>query len=138
MKIVISFLIVFLFFFVGCTEDCDSGGYDYIRLISTIELDGVASEVTFQKGCFEKPYCYEAKVDEKSMDSTSIIAISVKDTLHYLVDRKKWSDVYIVVDTIPIESCRSVHWLADRGTGHYRVDSKRLYSCVFFYEPSCP
>ena len=135
MKLLI--LLLLCFFFSGCPRDCSSDGYDYIRLISTIKFDAVTSGETFQNGCFEKPFCYEAKVEEKSTDSMLIVVISKEDTLHYLINRKKLSDAYIVVDTIPIGSCRSVHWLAERGTGHYRVDSKRLYSCVFFYEPSC-
>lgn len=137
MKTWITIFIVCSFIFYGCSGECEGDGYDYVRLISTVESDSVVSEKAFLSNCFEKPFCYEAKVEEKSADSMNVVFISKKDTLSHFIARQKGRDVYVVVDTIPIPSCQSVHWLAERGNGHYRVDSKRLYSCVFSYEPSC-
>ena len=139
MKVVISFLIVFLFFFVGCTEDCDSDGYNSVRIISTVKLDSIASDMLFREGCWaEGPICHEAPIDIKSTDSIHITVFSSEDSLFYKIKHRTMQNTYIIIDTIPAPSCKLVHGLAEhRGYGHYRVESKRLYSCVFFVTPTC-
>ena len=48
------------------------------------------------------------------------------------------ADINRVIDSVETPCDSSYSIISKRGSGHYRVDSKRLYSCVFYFEPSCP
>lgn len=137
MKLFFLILLACAFFFYGCPGECSSDGYDEVHIVSTVELDTIVSNISSYESCFEKPFCYQFKIKEDYADSVQLNAFAFDDTLQYLIKHKKWSDIYIVVDTIPIESCKDSHWLAWRGYGHYGTETKRFFSCVFFYEPSC-
>lgn len=131
--------LVFLFFCVflyGCLGECTVNDNDEIILVSTIVFDSTVSNETFQNDCKNKS-CYKAQIEKNRSDLVQIDVFSREDSLSYKIEHKKWSNVYIVIDSIPAKSCASSYWLADRGYGHYRVESNRLFSCVFYFEPSC-
>ena len=138
MKALIPLLVVCSLIFCGCPGDCETDGFDQYDIISNVKLDITSSGALFNKECWEKPFCYEALIKEDNSDSVFIKAMALDDTLSYSIAHQKYQDVYIVIDTIPIPSCKSSNWLAEHGGyGHYSVVSKHLYSCVFFFEPSC-
>lgn len=137
MKISFLILVVCAFFFYGCPGECTSDGYDEVQIVSTVELDSVISNISPYETCSETPFCYQLKTEENKKDSIEVEVFSLNDSLRYLIEHINLNDIYIVIDTIPIVSCKKSHWLAERGDGHYRVETKRLYSCVFFYEPTC-
>ena len=137
MKLFFLILLDCAFLFYGFLGECSSDGYDVVEIVSTIELDTIVSNISPYESCYEKPFCYRLKIKEDNADSVQLKAFAFDDSLQYLIEHKKWSDIYIVVDTIPIESCKDSHWLAKSGYGHYGAETKRFFSCVFFYEPSC-
>lgn len=116
--------------------ECTVNDNDEIILVSTIVFDSIVSNETFQNDCKNKS-CYKAQIEKNRSDLVQIDVFSREDSLSYKIEHKKWSNVYIVIDSIPAKSCASSYWLADREYGHYRVESNRLFSCVFYFEPSC-
>ena len=106
MRLNFLILLACAFFFYGCPGECSSDGYDEVHIVSTVELDTIVSNISSYESCFEKPFCYQFKIKEDYADSVQLNAFAFDDTLQYLIKHKKWSDIYIVVDTIPIESCK--------------------------------
>ena len=137
MKFYFLIAVACAFYFWGCPTECSGDGYDEVEIVSMVELDTIVSNISSFESCYEKPFCYRLKMRENDADSVQLRAFAFDDTLQYLIEHKKQSDIYIVVDTIPIESCKDSHWLAKSGYGHYKVETGRFFSCVFFYEPTC-
>lgn len=86
----------------------------------------------------DKCSSYEIPFQNGYKDTISLSVVVLGDTLDYVVGGKDLNNTYIVIDSVETPCDSSYSIISKRGSGHYRVDSKRLYSCVFYFEPSCP
>lgn len=137
MKIFVFLLPLLQILLSACDGDCPSTVDNRVRVISNIMLDSIISPATFEKRCSESECHAEGMIKNLNMDSIPVNIVAGSDTLLYLLAYDEMSDIYIIVDSVATD-CESSHSLSGRGLNHYRVDSGSIYSCVFYYEPSCP
>ena len=121
---------------------CDAGCPDteeYLEIKSVVTIDTILSNRHSYSNCSsDKCTSYEIPFQHGYKDTISLSVVVLGDTLDYVVSGKDLNNTYIVIDTVETPCDSSYSIISERGSGHYRVDSKRLYSCVFYFEPSCP
>lgn len=125
-------------FYTAC-DNCSGGFEERIEIKSVAEIDTILSNRHFYSDCIsEKCNSYEAPFQNGYKDTISLSVVVLGDTLDYVVSGKDMNNAYIVIDTVETPCDSSYSIISKRGSDHYRVNSKRLYSCVFYFEPSCP
>jgi len=121
---------------------CDAGCPDteeYLEIKSVVTIDTILSNRHSYSNCSsDKCTSYEIPFQHGYKDTISLSVVVLGDTLDYVVSGKDLNNTYIVVDTVETPCDSSYRTISERGSDHYRVDSKRLYSCVFYFEPGCP
>lgn len=121
---------------------CDAGCPDteeYLEIKSVVAIDTILSNRLSYSNCSsDKCTSYEIPFQHGYKDTISLSVVVLGDTLDYVVSGKDLNNTYIVIDTMETPCDSSYRTISERGSDHYRVDSKRLYSCVFYFEPGCP
>ena len=121
---------------------CDAGCPDteeYLEIKSVVAIDTILSNRHSYSNCSsDKCTSYEIPFQHGYKDTISLSVVVLDDTLDYVVSGKDLNNTYIVIDTVETPCDSSYSIISERGSDHYRVDSKRLYSCVFYFEPGCP
>lgn len=121
---------------------CDAGCPDteeYLEIKSVVTIDTILSNRLSYSNCSsDKCTSYEIPFQHGYKDTVSLSVVVLDDTLDYVVSGKDLNNTYIVIDTVETPCDSSYSIISERGSDHYRVDSKRLYSCVFYFEPGCP
>lgn len=121
---------------------CDAGCPDteeYLEIKSVVAIDTILSNRHSYSNCSsDKCTSYEIPFQHGYKDTISLSVVVLGDTLDYVVSGKDLNNTYIVIDTVETPCDSSYRTISERGSDHYRVDSKRLYSCVFYFEPGCP
>ena len=121
---------------------CDAGCPDteeYLKIKSVVTIDTILSNRLSYSNCSsDKCTSYEIPFQHGYKDTVSLSVVVLDDTLDYVVSGKDLNNTYIVIDTVETPCDSSYSIISERGSDHYRVDSKRLYSCVFYFEPGCP
>lgn len=121
---------------------CDAGCPDteeYLEIKSVVTIDTILSNRHSYSNCSsDKCTSYEIPFQHGYKDTISLSVVVLGDTLDYVVSGKDLNNTYIVIDTVETPCDSSYRTISERGSDHYRVDSKRLYSCVFYFEPGCP
>jgi hypothetical protein len=121
---------------------CDAGCPDteeYLEIKSVVAIDTILSNRHSYSNCSsDKCTSYEIPFQHGYKDTISLSVVVLGDTLDYVVGGKDLNNTYIVIDTMETPCDSSYSIISERGSDHYRVDSKRLYSCVFYFEPGCP
>lgn len=121
---------------------CDAGCPDteeYLEIKSVVAIDTILSNRHSYSNCSsDKCTSYEIPFQHGYKDTISLSVVVLGDTLDYVVSGKDLNNTYIVIDTMETPCDSSYRTISERGSDHYRVDSKRLYSCVFYFEPGCP
>ena len=119
---------------------CDAGCPDteeYLEIKSVVTIDTILSNRHSYSNCSsDKCTSYEIPFQHGYKDTISLVVLG--DTWDYVVSGKDLNNTYIVIDTVETPCDSSYRTISERGSDHYRVDSKRLYSCVFYFEPGCP
>ena len=120
---------------------CDAGCPDteeYLEIKSVVTIDTILSNRLSYSNCSsDKCTSYEIPFQHGYKDTISLSVVVLDDTLDYVVSGKDLNNTYIVIDTVETPCDSSYSIISERGSGHYRVDSKQLYSCVFYYEQMC-
>lgn len=123
---------------IGCSYPCPEHNKETIHIISNIEIDSVDSDVSFPERTNDFPFKMRTSQVDMGEGPVQLTIFVGEDSLSYLFPIKNMVDVYVVIDSLQAESCSSVYGVQSaEGFDHYRVDSGRLYSCVFYFEPSC-
>ena len=121
---------------------CDAGCPDteeYLEIKSVVAIDTILSNRHSYSNCSsDKCTSYEIPFQHGYKDTISLSVVVLGDTLDYVVSGKDLNNTYIVIDTVETPCDSSYRTISERGSDHYRVDSKGLYSCVFYFEPGCP
>ena len=121
---------------------CDAGCPDteeYLEIKSVVTIDTILSNRHSYSNCSsDKCTSYEIPFQHGYKDTISLSVVVLGDTLDYVVSGKDLNNTYIVIDTVEAPCDSSYRTISERGSDHYRVDSKGLYSCVFYFEPGCP
>lgn len=121
---------------------CDAGCPDteeYLEIKSVVTIDTILSNRHSYSNCSsDKCTSYEIPFQHGYKDTISLSVVVLGDTLDYVVSGKDLNNTYIVIDTVETPCDSSYRTISERGSDHYRVDSKGLYSCVFYFEPGCP
>lgn len=121
---------------------CDAGCPDteeYLEIKSVVTIDTILSNRLSYSNCSsDKCTSYEIPFQHGYKDTISLSVVVLGDTLDYVVSGKDLNNTYIVIDTVETPCDSSYRTISERGSDHYRVDSKGLYSCVFYFEPGCP
>ena len=121
---------------------CDAGCPDteeYLEIKSVVTIDAILSNRHSYSNCSsDKCTSYEIPFQHGYKDTISLSVVVLGDTLDYVVSGKDLNNTYIVIDTVETPCDSSYRTISERGSDHYRVDSKGLYSCVFYFEPGCP
>lgn len=121
---------------------CDAGCPDteeYLEIKSVVAIDTILSNRHSYSNCSsDKCTSYEIPFQNGYKDTISLSVVVLGDTLDYVVGGKDLNNTYIVIDTVETPCDSSYRSISEMGSDHYRVDSKRLYSCVFYFEPGCP
>ena len=121
---------------------CDAGCPDteeYLRIKSVVTIDTILSNRLSHSNCSsDKCTSYEIPFQHGYKDTISLSVVVLDDTLDYVVSGKDLNNTYIVIDTVETPCDSSYRTISESGSDHYRVDSKGLYSCVFYFEPGCP
>ena len=121
---------------------CDAGCPDteeYLEIKSVVTIDTILSNRLSYSNCSsDKCTSYEIPFQHGYKDTISLSVVVLGDTLDYVVSGKDLNNTYIVIDTVETPCDSSYSIISEKGSDHYRVDSKRLYSCVFYFEPGCP
>ena len=124
--------------FVACDAGC-SDTEEYLEIKSVVAIDTILSNRLSYSNCSsDKCTSYEIPFQHGYKDTVSLSVVVLDDTLDYVVSGKDLNNTYIVIDTVETPCDSSYSIISERGSDHYRVDSKRLYSCVFYFEPGCP
>ena len=124
--------------FVACDAGC-SDTEEYLEIKSVVTIDTILSNRLSYSNCSsDKCTSYEIPFQHGYKDTISLSVVVLGDTLDYVVSGKDLNNTYIVIDTVETPCDSSYSIISERGSDHYRVDSKRLYSCVFYFEPGCP
>jgi hypothetical protein len=132
-------LVFILALFYTACDNCAGGFEERIEIKSVAEIDTILSNRLSYSNCSsDKCTSYEIPFQHGYKDTISLSVVVLGDTLDYVVSGKDLNNTYIVIDTVKTPCDSSYSIISERGSGHYRVDSKRLYSCVFYFEPSCP
>lgn len=117
---------------------CDDSE-EYLEIKSVAVIDTILSNRHSYGNCSsDKCTSYEIPFQHGYKDTISLSVVVLGDTLDYVVSGKDLNNTYIVIDSVETPCDSSYSIISKRGSGHYRVDSKRHYSCVFYFEPSCP
>lgn len=123
---------------VACDAGC-SDTEEYLEIKSVVAIDTILSNRHSYSNCSsDKCTSYEIPFQHGYKDTISLSVVVLGDTLDYVVSGKDLNNTYIVIDTVETPCDSSYRSISKMGSDHYRVDSKRLYSCVFYFEPSCP
>lgn len=123
---------------VACDAGC-SDTEEYLEIKSVVAIDTILSNRLSYSNCSsDKCSSYEIPFQNGYKDTISLSVVVLGDTLDYVVSGKDLNNTYIVIDTMETPCDSSYRSISEMGSDHYRVDSKRLYSCVFYFEPSCP
>ena len=124
--------------FVACDVGC-SDTEEYLEIKSVVTIDTILSNRLSYSNCSsDKCTSYEIPFQHGYKDTVSLSVVVLDDTLDYVVSGKDLNNTYIVIDTVETPCDSSYRTISERGSDHYRVDSKGLYSCVFYFEPGCP
>ena len=111
---------------------------EFVRIVAFTDMDTIISSEKFTIVSDSGTENVRYETDYKDLGSKPI-ALSVTlngDSLNYSLEIENQSNIFVVVDSV-YRSCDSSYFLSKKGYGHYRVDSKQLYSCVFYYEQMC-
>lgn len=123
---------------VACDAGC-SDTEEYLEIKSVVTIDTILSNRLSYSNCSsDKCTSYEIPFQHGYKDTISLSVVVLGDTLDYVVSGKDLNNTYIVIDTVETPCDSSYRTISERGSDHYRVDSKGLYSCVFYFEPGCP
>ena len=123
---------------VACDAGC-SDTEEYLKIKSVVAIDTILSNRHSYSNCSsDKCSSYEIPFQNGYKDTISLSVVVLGDTLDYVVGGKDLNNTYIVIDTMETPCDSSYRSISKMGSDHYRVDSKRLYSCVFYFEPGCP
>lgn len=107
---------------------------EFIRIVPITEIDTIISEEIFN---YRSEYNeYETKYMDLGSDPLSVTIVAGKDSLNYSLEIKNQNNIFIIVDILD-NPCDSDSVLSKKGYGHYRVDTERIHSCVFYYEQEC-
>ncbi|MDD5943658.1 hypothetical protein [Fibrobacter sp.] len=132
-------LVFILALFYTVCDNCSGGFEERIEIKSVAVIDTILSNRLSYGNCSsDKCTSYEIPFQNGYKDTISLSVVVLGDTLDYVVGGKDLNNTYIVIDSVETPCDSSYSIISKRGSGHYRVDSKRLYSCVFYFEPSCP
>ena len=132
------FASIMALFYTAC-DNCAGGFEERIEIKSVAEIDTILSNRHSYSNCSsDKCTSYEIPFQHGYKDTISLSVVVLGDTLDYVVSGKDLNNTYIVIDTVETPCDSSYRTISERGSDHYRVDSKGLYSCVFYFEPGCP
>lgn len=132
------FASIMALFYTAC-DNCAGGFEERIEIKSVVTIDTILSNRLSYSNCSsDKCTSYEIPFQHGYKDTISLSVVVLGDTLDYVVSGKDLNNTYIVIDTMKTPCDSSYRSISKMGSDHYRVDSKRLYSCVFYFEPGCP
>ena len=132
-------LVFILALFYTACDNCSGGFEERIEIKSVAAIDTILSNRHSYSNCSsDKCSSYEIPFQHGYKDTISLSVVVLGDTLDYVVSGKDLNNTYIAIDTMETPCDSSYRSISKMGSDHYRVDSKRLYSCVFYFEPGCP
>lgn len=79
-------------------------------------------------------FCVRKK--DLGFDPVPLSIIARGDTLNYTLEIKNQENIIILVDTSDTP-CALNSNLYKKGHDHYRVDAKKIHSCVFYQKQDC-
>ena len=111
---------------------------EFIRVIAYVEIDTIISVEKFNrfKDGVSKTDSYQTEFKDFGSNQVPLTLVAMGDTLCYLLDIKNQNNILIVVDSSNTP-CETNSDLSKNGYDQYRVDAKRVHSCVFYYEQMC-
>lgn len=134
-------LFLFTFALLACEtfDNCPwEANKEFIRVVAFADIDTIISSETFSLFSDDKTKNgrYETKYKDLGSKPIAVSVVSNGDTLDYSLEIENQSNIFVVIDSV-YRSCDSSYSLPKKGYGHYRVDSKQVYSCVFYQKQEC-